>query len=641
MFNNSEEIIKNFISKEDNKETDYLKRENSNFVYSLQLMRKNLCNHDEEKYLMKNIFSNTFAELCDDGVFHAHDRQLAPYCLSISCKDIATYGIPTLAKNMNASKPTKKFRKLMRHFSNTVTLMSQQVSGACMLSQMTTITASYLYYLEKEKNIKLPDEDIKEEIESLIWELNIPLRSGSESAFSNITMEFGKPSEEIKDEYVIIGGEIQDIKYRDIPVKYFDKINKAIIDVMAEGTGTIPFTFPLITIPIDDNFNFENKLFLYLLEKMYHFGGVYFENFTTKGFENEYYKNLNPLITPRDPEVSRSLCCRLQIDLSLLSKVGAGIFGSSTGNTGAVQVLNLNLVRVLMEFAHDKELLKLKIKEYFEIMQEGHLAKRKFIEENKHLYPTFFAFNKDLKNYFNVFAVSGMHEGLINIGYEGGLKNPEGKAYAHELMQYITEIVNEFIIRDKVACGLEYAPIEGASVTLGRKTKAWAERVGKTITLQGNEEDNYITSGCMLPFSENDFIQQIENSAEFQPYATSGSILHHFLESKVEPTKLANYIKNIFFNKPIIYMTMSPTLSCCMKCGQKFIAEDGINIEKCPVCGDDDLATFGRIIGYVRAISRKRLKVKNGTYEGKYNFWSKAKRHDWNGRRRFKDTDII
>jgi len=46
-------------------------------------------------------------------------------------------------------------------------------------------------------------------MQSLIWELNMPLRSGSESSFSNCTLEFGKPSEEIKDEYVVVGGEIQ------------------------------------------------------------------------------------------------------------------------------------------------------------------------------------------------------------------------------------------------------------------------------------------------------------------------------------------------------------------------------------------------------------------------------------------------
>ena len=633
MFRNSIELINKFLGKDDDFKSDYLKHENSNFVYSLPLLRKNISNREEENYLMTQVFPPELVKLYEEGIVYIHDKQLSSYCQSVSCKDIATLGIPSVAKNMIESEPASSLEILIRHFSNIVTLMSQQVSGAVMLSQMTTIAASYLYD-EELRGRKYTDAQLHKLFKSLIYELNLPLRSGSESAFSNCTLEFGKPSEEIKDELVVIGGNVREYTYSDIPSEYFNRINKAIIDVMAEGTGKgIPFTFPLITVPIDDNFNYNNELFLYLLDKMYYWGGVYFENFRTEPFNDEYYRKLNPYIKPRDPSVSRSLCCRLQINLEILSKLGSGIFGSSIGNTGAVQVLNLNLNRVFMEFGHDKELLKQKIREYLYIMEEGHMAKRRFIEKHKELYPTFFAYNKDLRNYFNVFAVTGMHEALINIGYEDGLKNPEGKAFAHEIMQYITEIVNEIIIRDKVACGIEYAPSENAGIKLARNDKKWAKKHGRKIFLQGEGENVYITSGCMLPFSEEDFLQQIENAAEFQGYATSGSILHHFLEEKLEPKVLASYIKNLF-RKPIIYITLTPTLTSCMNCGQKLIAKDARNIEKCPVCGSDDLATFSRVIGYVKMIARKAIKNINGYYQGEYNFWSKARRYDWEQRKR-------
>ena len=640
MFKNTNDLINKFITNDDDIKSDYLKRENSNFVYSLPLLRKNICNMSEEEYLMTKIFPKKLVGLYKDGVIYIHDKQLSSYCQSVSCKDIATLGIPSRAKNMLESEPCSSLEVLLRHFSNVVVLMSQQVSGAVMLSQMTTISASYLYN-EEMNGIKYSDKQLRRMFKSLIYELNLPLRSGSESAFSNLTMEFGKPSEEIKDELVVISGDVSDFTYSEIPSQYFDRINKAIIDVMAEGTRTgIPFTFPLITVQIDDNFNYKNELFLYLLDKMYSWGGVYFENFKTKPFEDEYYRKLNPNIKSKDPEVSRSLCCRLCLDISLLSKLGGGIFGSSIGNTGAIQVLNLNLNRVFIEFGHNKELLKLKIREYFEIMQEGHMAKRNFIEQNKELYPTFFSFNKDLKNYFNVFAVTGMHEALINIRYENGLKNKEGKLFAHEIMQYITEIINEFIIRDQVACGIEYAPAENAGIKLARNDLKWAKENNKKIFVQGVGKDVYLTSGCMLPFSEEDFTQQIENAAEYQGYATSGSILHHFIESKIEPIKLAKYLDKLF-NKPINYITFTPTLTSCMNCGQKFVATDGKNIEICDICGSDDIATFSRVIGYVKMISRKNIKLnKSNIYEGKYNFWSKARRYDWNIRKKFTESDL-
>ncbi|SER62319.1 ribonucleoside-triphosphate reductase [Gracilibacillus ureilyticus] len=641
MFENSEQIIQKFTSASEDKKADYLKRENSNYVYSLPLLRHNLNNYAEERFLFQNVLPPRIKELYDEGIVYVHDKQLAPYCVSISCLDIAMKGIPTLAKNMITSKPTKRLSILLRHFSNVVTLISQQVSGAVMLAQLSTIAASYLHD-EALHNHTYEKDELKQMFQSLIWELNMPLRSGAQSSFSNITLEFGKPSEEIKEEYVVIGGVPKPIKYKDIPCEYFDYINQAIIDVMSEGTGSdgIPFTFPLLTVQIDDEFNYNNPMFLELLDKMYNWGGVYFENFKSKPFEDAYYKKLNPMIQPKDPEVSRSLCCRLQINLETLSKAGGGIFGSSTGSTGAVQVLNLNMNRLLIEYGDDISLAKQKMAEFMEVMQDAHMAKRKWIEQNKELFPTFFSYNHNLKNYFNVFAVTGMHEGLINLGYENGIKDSHGKLVAHELMQYMTKIVNHFIIRDKVACGIEYAPAENAAIKLARHDKKWAEKNGRKIFTQGEGENPYLTSGCMTPFSEEDFLAQLENSAEFQGYATSGSVLHHFLEAKVSPERLAHYIDRIF-QKPINYITLTPTITSCMDCGQKIIAEDAKNVNACPTCESTDIATFSRVIGYLKMIARNNIAVnEKGYYEGKYNFWSKARRHDWNERKRLKEKEI-
>ena len=642
MFKTDEEIINKFIGKDDDKKSDYLKRENSNFVYGLPLLRKNLSNKAEEEYLLHSILPKELADLHNDGVIYIHDKQLSSYCQSVSCKDIAGLGIPTLARNMIPSAPTKRLIKLFRHFSNVVTLMSQQVSGAVMLAQMTTILASYLHYEEVILGNTWTEEELKEEMQSFLWELNMPLRSGSESAFSNCTLEFGKASEEIKNEYVIIGGQIQNYKYCDIPPEYYDRINKSFIDSMAQGTKMgIPFTFPLISIQIDDNFNFDNPMFLYLLDKMYNWGGCYFENFRTKPFEDAYYKALNPYLQARDPSVSRSLCCRLHLSINTLKGLSSGgIFGSSVGNVGAVQVIDLNMNRILIEYGHDFELLKEKINYFLNIIEEGHMAKRRWIENNKDLYPTFFAYNSNLRNYFNVFGIVGMHEGLINIGYREGLNNEEGKKFAHKIMQYIREVVDSFVERDKVACGIEASPAENAGIKLARNDLKFAESIGKKIFVNGKGEEVYLTSGCMVPFSEDNYFNQVENAAEFQGYFTSGSILHNFLESKVDAHRLSAFISKLF-EKPIIYTTLTPTITSCMSCKTMIVAIDGVTLNNCPRCGSDDIAVFSRVIGYIKMIARKNLEISSGgIYRGKYNFWSKPRRIDWATRRRLKDSDI-
>ena len=180
---------------------------------------------------------------------------------------------------------------------------------------------------------------------------------------------------------------------------------------------------------------------------------------------------------------------------------------------------------------------------------------------------------------------------------------------------------------------------ENAGIKLARNDIDFAKSIGKTIFTQGKGKDVYLTAGCMTPFSEDNFLLQIENAAEFQGYYTSGSILHHFIESKIEPQLLAKYINNLF-EKPINYITLTPTLSACMSCGQTIVATDGKDITECPKCHSDDIATFSRVIGYAKMISRKGIKVKNGLYDGKYNFWSKPRRYDWNSRKRIKEDDI-
>jgi ribonucleoside-triphosphate reductase len=273
-------------------------------------------------------------------------------------------------------------------------------------------------------------------------------------------------------------------------------------------------------------------------------------------------------------------------------------------------------------------------------MQEGHQLKRKWILKNKDLYPTFFSFNKDLKNYFNVFAVTGMHEALINYGYSDGINDLQGKMVAHKIMQHITMRINNFIIRDSVACGIEYAPNENAGIKLARDDIRFSKQNNLECFVQGDVETGnvWLTSGCSTPTSEGNTLNTIENNAEFQGYATSGSILHHFIEDNIDSYVLCDYLRKIF-TKPINYITFTPTLTVCGNCNTRFKSIDGIELEQCKVCNSNDLIVFSRVIGYLKPIARKDLN-KNDIYGGTYNFWSKSRRLDWSQRKKTKISDL-
>ena len=74
MFQTTDELIEKFLGDDDDKRTDYLKRENSNFVYSLPLLRKNIANKAEEEYLMKHVFPPELVESYENGITYIHDK---------------------------------------------------------------------------------------------------------------------------------------------------------------------------------------------------------------------------------------------------------------------------------------------------------------------------------------------------------------------------------------------------------------------------------------------------------------------------------------------------------------------------------------------------------------------------------------
>ena len=170
---------------------------------------------------------------------------------------------------------------------------------------------------------------------------------------------------------------------------------------------------------------------------------------------------------------------------------------------------------------------------------------------------------------------------------------------------------------------------ENAGIKMARDAKKYAMReFGIEIFTQGKGDDVFLTAGCLTPFSEPSLSNQLENAAMFQSYFTSGSILHHFIEDEIAPKALANYLKSVFLNKPINYLTLTPNTTICMDCGHKMLGKDALHIETCPKCNTDNLATTSRVIGYVKIIAKKKIRVENGMYMGDSVFWSAARRID-------------
>ena len=108
-------------------------------------------------------------------------------------------------------------------------------------------------------------------------------------------------------------------------------INRAYIEVMTAGDakGRV-FTFPIPTYNITPDFDWDTRTPTLLFEMTAKYGLPYFQNFLNSDLQ---------------PNMVRSMCCRLQLDLRELLKRGNGLFGSAE-QTGSLGVVTLNCARL-------------------------------------------------------------------------------------------------------------------------------------------------------------------------------------------------------------------------------------------------------------------------------------------------------
>ncbi|RUM91485.1 MAG: ribonucleoside-triphosphate reductase [Thermovibrio sp.] len=457
---------------------DDVSRNNANFVRGVPVLEHVVVGEVMKDYLFDVVYEGLPVRIHhEEGwSYHHQTYRLSAYCIGLSAKDIAFYGLQSNAKNERRAAPPKRLETLFMQCANLICLVAQEVSGATSLNDLSTVAAGYLFHLEKVGKRSYSDYDLENLWQEFLYNINLPFRSGN-SPFSNITLDFGKPNSRLANEPVVYAGKFLDVTYSQIPSHYFDRINTAFIRAMKRGDADgNPFTFPLITVNITENFDKNNPAWKLLLKESEYFGGFYVQNYLKEPFEKpSIYKEKNPYIKPFDEGMIYSNCCRMLFDISQVEAVtGSNPFHSGSG-VGGIGVYAINMNRLLFLAKDDFQFLKEMIDYLMEVGARALQRKRKWLQEHwKDLFPYLSFYQKDDKSLFNIFSVVGVHEGMINAGFKGGLFNDEAKEYAHQIAQYLYEKLHYFIKRDGVLYSLEYAPSENAACKIAQKDVSFA-----------------------------------------------------------------------------------------------------------------------------------------------------------------------
>lgn len=128
--------------------------------------------------------------------------------------------------------------------------------------------------------------------------------------------------------------------------KEMTMVNKAFLQGYMQGdiNGKV-FTFPIPTYNITEDFEREGENADLLFEMTAKYGIPYFQNFVGSQYiKNEKGEKVRNEKAYKPGDV-RSMCCRLQLDLTELKKRGGGLFGSAE-MTGSIGVITINMPRI-------------------------------------------------------------------------------------------------------------------------------------------------------------------------------------------------------------------------------------------------------------------------------------------------------
>ncbi|MCA9459844.1 MAG: ribonucleoside triphosphate reductase, partial [Nanoarchaeota archaeon] len=608
--------------------SDWRINENANQSYSIGGMILNTSGKITANYWLKHVYSPEIGRAHSNADFHIHDlSMLTGYCAGWSLKSFLNEGFNGVPNKVE-SKPPKHFMSALSQMVNFLGTMQNEWAGAQAFSSFDTYLAPYVY------KDKLSYDEVKQNIQQFIFNLNIPSRWGSQTPFTNLTLDWVVPKD-LKEQVPLVNSEplIKDepnLKYKDF-TKEMAMINRAFLEVMTEGDakGRV-FTFPIPTYNITEDFDWYGENTDLLFEVTAKYGLPYFQNFI--GSQYIIDENGKKVSNSRayKPDAVRSMCCRLQLDLNELLKRGNGLFGSAE-MTGSIGVVTINAARLGYRFKGDKEGLFNETLRLMILAKESLETKRKVINKNmkKGLYPFTKRYLGHLRNHFSTIGINGINEMVRNFTDDSeSLINLKGLEFAKEYLEFIRSHMKTFQEETGNMYNLEATPAEGTTYRFAKEDK----KKYPDILQAGFGENIYYTNSSQLPVNyTDDPFEVLDFQDELQCKYTGGTVQHIYIGERLNNADVCRkMVKKVISNYRLPYITITPTFSLCQTHGyirgehefcpkcDEILLQKGENINSI----DNELRSvceiWTRVMGYYRPVSQWNLGKKGEHMERVY-----------------------
>jgi ribonucleoside-triphosphate reductase (formate) len=550
---------------------DWRVKENSNMAYSLQGLRNHISSNLVSNYWLMKVYPLEIGDAHKDGDLHIHDlSELSVYCVGWDLKQLLMEGFRGVRGKISC-KPAKHFRAALGQIVNFFYTLQGEAAGAQAFANFDTLLAPFIRY------DNLSRDDVKQSLQSFIFNNNVPTRVGFQTPFTNITLDLVVP-ENMKNVPVIIGGKAMEATYSEFQPE-MEMFNEVLAEVMTAGDqdGRI-FTFPIPTYNITKDFDWSEGKYDAIWEMTAKYGIPYFANFVNSDM---------------GADDARSMCCRLRLDNRVLRKRGGGLFGSAP-MTGSIGVVTINMPRIGYLAQTEEEFFE-KLGRVMDLAKQSLCIKRKMLEDltDNGLYPYSKYYLRGMKeetgqfwkNHFSTIGLIGMNEALVNF-MSKNIVDDEGTEFAKKIMNFMRDKLATYQEDTGDLFNLEATPGEGTSRRLANidKKKYPDIKVANDASVKQGATP-YYTNSTQLPVGyTQDLFKALDKQDPLQTQYTGGTVFHIFLGERLpNPQAAKMLIKKITENYAMPYVSLTPTFSICPVHG--YVAGEH---EFCPRCENED-----------------------------------------------------
>lgn len=562
---------------------DWRVNENANQGYSLGGLILNTAGSVVANYWLSHIYPKAVGDAHRKGDYHIHDLAMfSGYCAGWSLRTLLEEGFNGVPNKIE-SAPPKHLSSAVSQMVNFLGTLQNEWAGAQAFSSFDTYMAPFVKKQEmelrekiKKHGIRFRDKKTEEQyvsdevysyvyqnLQSFVFNLNIPSRWGTQTPFTNITLDWDCPKD-MQEKRLLLGGKPFAYTFGELQ-KEMDIVNRAFIEVMSQGDAKgRTFTFPIPTYNVGKDFEWESEKNLPLFEMTAKYGTPYFQNF------------VNSDLNPSDV---RSMCCRLQLDMRELRKRGGGLFGSAE-MTGSIGVVTLNAARIGYLSKGDKQKFFAQIDHLMDLAKTSLEIKRKEIQKwiDAGLFPYTKRYLGYLKNHFSTIGINGLNEAIRNFTDDKeNITTKWGHAFAAEVLVHMQENIKSFQEETKNFYNLEATPAEGTTNRFAKEDK----KCFPDILQAGTPDAPYYTNSSQVPVGyTDDVFEVLDLQDDLQTKYTGGTVLHCYMTERISsPEACRNLVKKILTRYRLPYITITPTFSICPKHGYL----DG-EYDYCPKC---------------------------------------------------------